>query len=127
MEQSSGGGPGGDTIPLPSASAYGKILNGDQSHIEGVNYSFGGLSGDRVLFYEAWDVDTNDEIEIILNGTLIEYAPTTANASWGGVQTITLPDVLVNDSSDNYLTFEITANPPGQGYWGVRNVSVGVP
>ena len=114
----------GDTIPLPSGNAYGKIKGGDQSHIDKVNYSFGGLSGNVTLNYEAWDVDYTKEVEIILNGTHIGYAPKTGNDSWGGVQTITLPDALVNDSSDNYLTFNHTANPPKQWYWGVRNVSV---
>jgi subtilisin family serine protease len=114
-------------IPLPSAEAYGKIIGGDQSHINEVNYSFGGLAGDVELYYEVWDVDTAAEVEIILNGTQIGYAPVTGNVSWGGMQVITLPDAFVNDSSTNYLTFNNTPNPPYQYYWGVRNVSVSVP
>jgi hypothetical protein len=117
----------GDTIPLPSADAYGNIISGDQSHIDEVNYSFGGLSGDVMLYYEAWDVDNASEVEIILNGTHIGYPPVTGNESWGGLQAITLPDALVNDSSNNYLTFNNTFNPPNQYYWGMRNVSAGVP
>jgi len=117
----------GDTIPLPSAGAYGNIKGGDQSHIDEVNYSFGGLTGDVTLNYEAWDVDFTNEIEIVLNGTHIGYAPKTVNDSWGKMQTITLPDALVYDSSNNYLTFNNTSNPPSQWYWGVRNVSAGVP
>ncbi len=117
----------GDTIPLPSADAYGNIKNGDQSHIDEVNYRFGGFTGDVTLYYEAWDVDSTTEIEIVLNGTHIGYAPKTVNESWGGMQTITLPDALVNDSSNNYLTFNNTSNPPNQYYWGMRNVSAGVP
>ena len=123
VEESSGG----DLIPLPSADAYGNIKGGDQSHIDEVNYSFSGLSGDVVLYYEAWDVDFADEVEILVNGTHVGYAPTTANDSWGGMQTIIVPDALVNDSSDNYLSFNNTSNPPKQWYWGVRDVSVNVP
>jgi hypothetical protein len=116
-----------DEIPLPSTDAYGKIRDGDQSHINEVNYSFGGFSGVVELFYEVWDVDYATEVEIILNGTQIGYAPVTVNRSWGGLQVITLPDALVNDSSANYLTFNSTSNPPNQYWWGVKNVSVSVP
>jgi archaellum component FlaF (FlaF/FlaG flagellin family) len=118
------GASGGDTIPLPSAAAYGNIKGGDQSRINEVNYRFGGLSGDVTLYYEAWDVDNASEIEILLNGTLIGNAPETANDAWGGLQSITMADALVNDSSDNYLTFNNTANPPNKWWWGVKNVSV---
>ena len=114
-------------IPLPSYDELGKIKGGDQSHIDEINYCFGGLSGNVTLNFEAWDVDSGNEVEIVLNGTHIEYAAVTANDSWGGVQTITLPDALVNDSSDNYLTFNNTRNPPNTWWWGVRNVSVDVP
>ena len=123
MEEASAG----DTIPLPSTDAYGNIRGGDQSHIDEVNYSFGGLAGDVALSYEAWDVDSAGEIEIVLNGAQIGYAATTANDSWGGLQVITLPEALVNDSSDNFLTFSNTNNPPNRWLWGVRNVSVSVP
>ena len=109
---------------LPSDAAYGNIKGGDKSHIDEVNYSFGEFSGDVVIYYEAWDVDVADEVEIILNGTHIGYVPVTANNSWGGVQAITLPDDLVNDSSYNYLSFNNRYNPPKQFIWGVRNVSV---
>jgi hypothetical protein len=68
-------------------------------------------------------VDNASEIEIILNCTLIGNAPETANDAWGGVQAITLPDALVENSLENYLTFNNTANPPKTWYWGVRNVS----
>jgi subtilisin family serine protease len=116
-----------DEIPLPSADAYGHINGGDQDHIFEVNYSFGGHAGNVALYYEVWDVDNGTEVEIILNGTQIGYAPVTANESWGGVQVITLPDAFVNDSSTNYLTFNNTFNPPRRFWWGVRNVSVDVP
>jgi hypothetical protein len=69
-------------------------------------------------------VDNATEIEILLNGKLIKYAPETANDAWGGVKAITLPDALVNNSSNNYLKFNNTGNPPNEYYWGVRKVSV---
>ena len=114
-------------IPLPSDAELGNIPDVDQSHIDEINYCFGGLSGDVTLNFEAWDVDFTSEVEIILNNKRIGFAELTGNNSWGGVQTITLLDADVKDSSDNYLTFSNTGNPPNRWLWGVRNVSVDVP
>ncbi|MFC1611008.1 M23 family metallopeptidase [Myxococcota bacterium] len=112
-------------VPLPSSGAYGRIKDGDQSHIDRVDYSFGGMSGDVELQYEVWDVDFGGELRILLNGTEVEFPPTTNNEQWGGMQLAILPDSLVNDSSSNRLTFDNTSNPPNTYWWGVRNVSVG--
>jgi hypothetical protein len=43
------------------------------------------------------------------------------------MQAITLPDAFVENSLENYLTFNNTANPPKTWWWGVRNVSVSSP
>jgi Cytochrome c bacterial/Cytochrome c554 and c-prime len=109
---------------LPYDEAVGRIIGGDQSHINEVNYIFSGLPGDVVLYYEAWDVDFDDEVQILLNGVEIDFAPPTGNQTWGGEQSITVPDSVVNDSSDNYLIFSNTYNPDKKYYWGVRYVAV---
>jgi chitodextrinase len=120
-------GQGAGGYPLPSDAAYGKIKGGDLTHIYEVNYSFAGLPGDVELYYEAWDVDVNDEVQILLNGVEIGFAPLTGNENWCETQSITLPDGLVNDSSANQVTFNNTYNPPKKYYWGIRNVSVNGP
>ncbi len=109
-------------IPLPAAEAYGRILGGDQTHVNQVNYSFAGTAGDVTLYYQAWDVDFTDEVEILVNGEPVGYAPTTLNASWGSTQAIFLPDDWVNDSSVNLLTFVNTYNPPNTFWWGIRSL-----
>ena len=109
---------------MPASEGYGRISGGDQTHINEVNYSFEGMAGDVTLYYQVWDVDFSDEVEILVNGESVGFAPTTPNDSWGSTQAIVLPDGYVNDSSVNLLTFSNTYNPPKTYWWGVRNVSL---
>ena len=113
-----------DVIPLPASEGYGRISGGDQTHVNEVQYSFEGSAGDVTVYYEAWDVDFADEVEILINGESVGHVPTTANASWGSTESILLPDGYVHDSSDNLLTFTNTYNPPKTYLWGVRNVTL---
>ena len=64
-------------MPLPESEAYGRILGGDQTHIDEVKYSFDGIRRDVTVYYEAWDVDMSDEVEILVNGQSAGFAPTT--------------------------------------------------
>lgn len=126
-------------IALPATGAYGNISGGDQSHINEINYSFTGRSGDVMLSYEAWDIDNSREIKILLNGVQVGYvayqaSSTTAaaetaediepmaNEAWTGVHTIILPDNLVNNTGVNVITFDQLSNPPSSALWGIRQV-----
>jgi hypothetical protein len=111
-------------ILLPSNDAFGKIMGGDQTHVNEVNYYFEGRTGDIQLDYEVWDVDSRTEVQILLNGVEVGFAPRTGNEAWSGAQVLPLPDRLVNDTTENYLTFNNTANPPNAYWWGVRSVAV---
>jgi hypothetical protein len=113
-----------DCIPLPDSGDYGRIFGGDSSHVEEVNYSFEGVPGDVTIVYDVWDVDFADEVQILVNGVHLAYAPVTANASWSGLMSIVLPDGLVVDSDANVLTFNNTSNPPNTYAWGVGNVFI---
>ena len=42
-------------------------------------------------------MDFSDEVEILVNGDSVGFAPTTLNASWGSTQVIVLPDGYVSD------------------------------
>ena len=107
-----------------SDKAFGKIMGGDQRHVNEVNYFFEGRTGDVQLEYEVWDVDFSDEVQIVLNGVEIGFAPLTGNETWSGTQVLPIPDRLVNDNAVNYLTFNNTFNPPNGYWWGIRSVSV---
>lgn len=113
-----------DCIPLPSAEACGRISGGDETHVNEVNYSFGGETGDVTVYYEVWDVDFSTEVEILVNGQSAGFAPVTPNNSWGSTESVVLPDAWVDDFSENVLTFTNTYNPPNTYWWGVRNVSI---
>jgi hypothetical protein len=112
-----------ESIPIGTPGEYG-MISGDASQVNEVMFSFGGMSGDIVLKYEVYDADNDTEIQILLNGYEVGYAPLSGNNSWGGEQRIILPDEYVNDSGINILTFNSTCNPPNAWMWGVRNVSV---
>ncbi|MCI0550818.1 MAG: T9SS type A sorting domain-containing protein [Anaerolineae bacterium] len=109
---------------LPSTVAYGKIPGGDQTHADKVIYWFPGKPGDINLFYEAYDINDTDELDIIFNGIKIRDETITANNGWSTIRTLLLPEALVNDSEANIVIFDNTKNPPNVSNWGVRNVSV---
>ena len=112
------------SIPLPATGSYGMIKGGDQSHVNEVRFSFGGKPGNLRLSYRVWDVDVRKEVQIILNGHVLGYAPVTGNNKWGRTHTIVLPDEYVNDSTPNILRFNNTYNPPKRYWWGVGDVSI---
>ena len=76
------------------------------------------------IAYEIWDVDTADEVQILVNGVPVRYADLTPNETWSGTRLVVLPDELVFDTGTNVLTFDNTYNPPNAYFWGVGNVSV---
>ncbi len=113
-----------NTVPLPAAAAYGNIPGEDQSHPNEVTYIFPGRAGHLHLSFQAYDIDTPDEVKILLNGTQVANAPLTADNQWSGNLGVVLPDALVNNASSNLVIFDNTKNPPGALQWGVRQVSI---
>jgi len=113
-----------DCIPLPDPEAYGRIMSGDQTHIERVDYSFQGMGGDVIVPYDIWDVDFSGEVEILVNNVPVDYAPITGNETWSESTHVLLPDEWVLDTGLNVLTFDNLWNPPRTYWWGVRNVSL---
>ena len=103
---------------------YGRIIGGDLSHTDKVDYSFNGVAGDVTVAYEVWDVDLSDEVEILMNGMHLDYTATTPDEAWSGLMFVVIPDDLVFDSGTNVLTFNNTYNPPKTYWWGVGKVSL---
>ncbi len=110
--------------PLPDAAAYGRITGGDQSHVDKVTYCFQGVAGDMVLAYQVYDIDTNGEVVIRLNGQKILDVQVGPNNDWSTNRTVTLADALVLNGASNTLEFDNPSNPPNTLLWGVRQVSV---
>ncbi|MGH7456009.1 MAG: T9SS type A sorting domain-containing protein, partial [bacterium] len=111
---------------LPSTMAYGKIPGGNQAYADRVIYWFPGQSGEVNLFYEVYDIDDSNELDIIFNGTKIRDEAVTVNNGWSTIRTLLLPEVLVNDTEANIVIFDNVKNPPNALNWGVRNVSIGL-
>jgi Secretion system C-terminal sorting domain/Domain of unknown function (DUF5122) beta-propeller len=113
-----------NTVPIPAAAAYGNIPGGDQSHTDKVTYIFPGRAGHVYLSYQAYDIDTKDEVKILLNGAKITNVLPTSNNAWSGDRGAILRDGLINNKSANLLVFDNTKNPPGILLWGVRQVAI---
>jgi len=111
-------------LSLPSTAWLGMIPGGDQSHFDKVTFTFPGKSGNVGLLYEVWDIDMNNEVQVLLNGKPIAYVPVTPNNQWGGVKSLLLPDSAVLNTQENILVFKATYNPPNKWHWGVRKVSI---
>jgi len=111
-------------IPLPAANAYGNIPGVDQSHVDKVAYSFPGRAGHLFLSYQAYDIDTKDEVKVLFNDTKVTNVALTANNKWSGNLGVLLRDALVNNTTTNIVVFDNSQNPPHSLTWGVRRVSV---
>jgi len=124
VEKNTVAAPATACIPLPAAAAHGLIQTGDQSHPDKVSYCFAGQPGDAVLSFQVYDIDTQKEVDIFLNGAKISAAPLTGNNKWSGNLRVLLLDNFVKNTGTNEVTFENTQNPPNAWWWGVRRVAV---
>ncbi len=118
-----GGGGSGSNIALPATGEYGQF-EGTTLTTSEVSFQFEGRLGDVTIAYQAWDIDTGDEVQILVNGSLVDYVPTTVDSQWGGMSYVTLPGKLVENSSVNILTFKRSNGVNLLPLWGVRNVSI---
>jgi hypothetical protein len=110
-------------ITLPLNRIYGKYaaVPGYENEL---SVTFEGMKGSRNLYYQAFDIDFPDEVEIYINEHPIGYAPVTGNNRWGKKQRIVLPDAYVNDYGKNIVTFDAVHNPRKNYKWRIANVLV---
>jgi len=113
-------------INLPDTGAYGKIIGGDQTHVNEVIYKIPyEIRGNYILTYEVWDADSLGEIKIYLNDKEIHSVPALGNEVWSAPQTLKIKDILLcDDNLENKIKFNNESNPPETYYWGVRNVQL---
>jgi len=111
--------------PLPSEGALGRMSGGgDLEHEQRATFTFPGRPGAARFRFRLWDIDAPDELDVLLNGTLLRsYGPLTGNEQWSAEQQLEAPDELVADDGLNTLTFSAAYNPPKRYWWGVRGVS----
>jgi len=117
--------PDNSGIQLPASGIYGNLVpDSEINFVDQVNFNFKGMVGGAIVKYYPYDVDFSTELEILVNGQFIGYAPTTDNNAWGDMDTIILPDIYVNDTNTNIITFNNSTNPPKYYIWGVKNISI---
>jgi hypothetical protein len=111
--------------PLPWAGPLGRMTGGgDLEHEQRATYTFPGRPGGAVLRFQLWDIDAADELDVLLNGTLLRsYGPLTGDGEWSDEQVLRVDDAVVADQGLNRLTFSAAYNPPQRFWWGVRGVS----
>jgi len=113
-------------IPLPEERARGYIRGVDHAHVKEICYSFPGRPGDINLYYQAFDIDTPSEIDVLLNGVKIHDEKATADSSWSADRALLLKDALVHDTGLNEIRFVNVENSErgAKKYWGVRNAGL---
>jgi len=83
---------------------YGRF---DEQHPSMVNFSFNYLRGKATIQYAAWGIESQGEVQIAVNGTLLGTIPTTGGAwKYGLYQEI--PRQLLHPGAGNVVTFRQT-------------------
>jgi hypothetical protein len=112
---------GSPAMPVaPGALELGNIPGSDMTHPTGVVYSVGGSAGDRLLMYDAFDVQVG-EVTIYVNWVALATIDEALDGDWTGPRELLLPDDVLVDGQTNSIAF-IPADPSGT--WGVRSVAV---
>ncbi len=109
---------------LPYQFSVGYMPKGDQGHRNHAELIFSAETEDLELWFKVWDVDDEDELDILLNGEKIADVETTGSGNWSGERHIRLPSGLINVGRDNSVVFDNYYNPPKSQFWGVSDIRV---
>ena len=110
-------------IPLPAKGRYGYVRPSNKPYINKVDFKFASKQNIKIR-YEAFDVDYDDEVEILINQKRIGYAPKTLNNKWGKPITVTVAPTNLSQNDLNILTFSNTYFPEKKYKWGIRNIKI---
>lgn len=117
---------------VPHEFELGFMPTGDQDHADRVVYVFKGSREPASLFYQVYDIDDEDELDIYLNQQkLLDVLPT-GSGNWSGERMVLIPQELVEPEVDNYIAFHHPHNASNVDFWasannelwGVSNVDV---
>jgi hypothetical protein len=108
-------------VPLGYGEALGNVPGGDESHPKEVFFAGGGLSGPRVLQFEAFDVQSG-EVTVWVNWRAVADVEPTAPKAWSEPRTILVADDLLRDTGRNVIAFTAAGDYPDWSVWGVRGV-----
>lgn len=110
-------------LALPFADALGNIPGGDQSHPKELVFTTGGIRGDGVLSFDAFDVQ-GGELSIFVNWELMVHVGSGPDGDWTGVRTLAIPPSALRNLSANIVTFVADGSYPDWSEWGVRSVGL---
>jgi hypothetical protein len=111
---------------LPRDFPYAPPLGncpGDSTHLKEVFYQAPKQSGQRILHFRLWDVQT-DEVRLLVNwqdGGALDRGP---KGKWSGVQSIAIPGSMLNAKGRNVIGFVARGDAPDWQRWGVRDVTL---
>jgi hypothetical protein len=112
--------------PLPSQFTHGYGFSADKESPMQATFYFRGTAGNVELNFSAFDVDSDDEVEILINGQSAGFVLTTPNGAWGTQDTVILTDSEVKNTGINVVTFVNRSATGGYEDWGVKDVSMAV-
>ena len=70
-------------VGILDSEKYGYNFNGTVAHAGGVSFSFDHLASDLSLSVEGFDIDTINEVEVLINGVSVGFMSTTGNLQTG--------------------------------------------
>lgn len=102
---------------------YGCYPGAERDYGEGVVYTFEGGPGERLLTCRFWDVDSPDEVEILVNGMSLGYAEISGGRGLSPTLAIRIPPEYLEAHGLNTLRFEPNASV-SDGDWAVGTVEI---
>jgi hypothetical protein len=103
--------------------AYGSYPGAEESYDEGVVYTFDGKPGELLLVHRFWDINTDTEVEILLNGNSLGYADTTYLHEPSPLLMTRIPPEYLQASGLNTLHFKWDPSRPSD-MWAVAAVEI---
>ena len=107
---------------VPSEVSYGQGNVQVRSYSQ-AQFTFKYQNGRATLHFTAGSIDFSNELEVLLNGKRICFAPL-AIGTWISGISIPLPRELLNLEEKNLLVFNNTFNPPKKERWGIAQIYV---
>ena len=90
-------------------------LPADERHGDKVSVLIPPQEAASVVDYQCYDIDSNAEVALRLDGAEIGFCPLSDDNAWGSAQGVSL-----GAASLHVLAFDSTLNPPATDPWGVR-------
>lgn len=109
---------------LPLDAEVGHIPLGDATRPGQVRASFGAAPAGVTLFFQAYDITSDTELTLEVNGAHIHAIPLQVAGDWSSTVEIALPASELNATAPNRIRL---LHPDQTDPWGVRNVSLTPP